>query len=307
MRLIIDPQNFADYDIYNAIISNLIGSSVDSPFEWLSYKTFQKAVDIFYEPSTAIYYVYLLNSIIFSVAMMCIVKHDDVNSGGILMALAIFAPLLYFVTLRATPAYLLILSSILLLEKEKKNSSAVCLSVAIFYHISAIIPALIIIILMIDHTWVEKKSKYIALMVYIISTIQLMLFTSNYNLIPDWISDELNSLVYLEKYSSYTEISQSFSINHYVYLSLMLLIFYTLRKWNQKFPAVVYSYVHLMMLIYSVLMISPVVAYRLSFFFLFPLVLLLPWDEIFGKFKNIIYYFIAPLIFMYSVNGVLIR
>jgi hypothetical protein len=230
LRLIFKPENFADYEVYHSIVAKLMGSSVDSLFEWLSYKTFQEVGDFFGDPSSATYYVYFLNSIIFSIVMFFVVKHEDVNYGGILIALAIFSPLLYFVTLRATPAYLLILCSILLLDKEKKKLSLILLLAAIFYHVSAIIPAFIIFALTINHAWVGGKSKYIALAVYFISTIQIISFILDYNLIPSWLSNELNSLEYLEKYSSYADISLNYSTNHYIYLSIVLVLFYILRK-----------------------------------------------------------------------------
>jgi len=306
--LIIDPQNFADYDVYHSIVSNLIGSSIESPYEWLSYKTFQTVGDIFVEPTAATYYVYLLNSIIFSIVMIYVVRHKNINNGGILMAFAIFSPLMYFVTLRATPAYLLILCSILFLDKENKKLSIASLLVAILYHISALIPAFVIFILIIiNHAWMEKKLKYISFLIYFISIIHIILFILNYNLIPAWMSEEINALEYLAKYSSYTEISQKFSINHYVHLFFVLVLLFILRKWQVHIPVVIYSYAHLMMLIYSVMMISPVTAYRLSLFFLFPLLLVLPWNKIFGRFKGVVYFFLMPIIFIFSFNGVLVN
>ena len=307
MRLIIDPQNFADYDVYHSIVSNLIGSSIDSPYEWLSYKTFQTVGDIFVEPTAATYYVYLLNSIIFSIVMIYVVRHKNINSGGILISFAIFSPLMYFVTLRATPAYLLILCSIIFLDKENKKLSIASLLVAILYHISALIPAFVIIILMIKPVWTDKKLKYITFLIYMVSIIQIITFIFSYNLIPTWMSEEINASEYLEKYSSYADISQNFSISHYVYLSFVLVLFFTLRRWRAHIPVVMYSYAHLMMLIYSAMMISPVTAYRLSLFFLFPLLLVFPWNKILGRIKGVVYYFVMPFIFIFSLIGVLVK
>lgn len=307
LRLIIDPQNFADYDVYHSIVSNLIGSSLDSPYEWLSYKAFQTIGDIFVEPTAATYCVYLLNSIIFSIIMICVARHENINIGGILIAFAIFSPLMYFVTLRATPAYLLILCSILFLDKGNKKLSIASLSVAILFHISALIPAFVILILMIKPVWTDKKLKYITFLIYIVSIIQIIKFIFNYNLIPTWISEEINALEYLEKYSSYVDISQNFSISHYVYLSFVLVLFFTLRRWRAHIPVIMYSYAHLMMLIYSVMMISPVTAYRLSLFFLFPLLLVYPWNQILVRIRGVVYYFLLPLIFIFSFNGVLVK
>jgi hypothetical protein len=284
----------------------MIGLSIESPFEWLSYKTFQVIGNFFIEPITATYYVYLFNSIIFSVLMIFVVRSANVKFGGTLISLFMFAPLLFFVTLRATPAYMLILCSVLLLEKNKKISFF-CLLVAIFYHISALIPTIIIFILTIKPSWTKKKLKYVALSIYVVSMIQIISFIFNLNLMPGWMVEKILLFKYIDKYAGYADTSVNFSLSHYIYLIFVISLFFLMRRYRTHYPSVVYSYIHLMTLVYSIMMISPITAYRISIFFTFPLLLLMPWQQFFGGFKGIIYLFISPFILIFSINGVIVK
>jgi len=35
--------------------------------------------------------------------------------------------------------------------------------------------------------------------------------------------------------------------------------------------------------------------------------LVLPWNKIFGRFKGVVYFFLMPIIFIFSFNGVLVN
>lgn len=306
-RIIYEPDKFADYDLYHNIVEDLVGSSDVGPYEWASYKTFQIIANTFVDSTDAIRWIYFLNFFIFSVAIVFATKFTQDSAGGLLLAVAMFAPLLAFVTLRATPAYLLVLCAVLLTGNNQKRISSVFALIAILYHISAVIPAIVVIFINFKKIKSENFLKCLSMMVYLIAGVNFLSFFTETNLLPSMIGDVISNFKYIDKYNAYADNSQGFSVIHYLYLALSVGLFFLMQSSRSCFKQELYVYFHIMMLIYCIMMLSPVAAFRISIFYLLPMIILMPWRLIFGRFSFVFYCGLPPLLFIYLFSGVLVK
>ena len=305
VRFLVHPVHFADYDSYYNIVSELPGITVESPYEWLSYSTFAFASNFFEDPASALFYLYINNAIIFSLLFFLAVVNFKIDTGGLLFAFSLFAPLLFFITLRATPAYMFILLSVLCAPQNKIRSLTYSV-IALFFHISAILPLLITLLVVFFPDFLRKILPVLSRTVHVISFVHIVVFFMGVSLMPSWLADVFIGYEFIEKYKSYADVSVTYSLNHYLHLIFSLVIFALVKRWRSHFSDFLLSYFHLSMLVYVLMMISPITAYRMSIFFLLPLILLMPWRHIFRNFKIAAYFLISPFLIVMSFNGILV-
>jgi EpsG family len=187
----------------------------------------------------------------------------------LLLYTALYGPLLAFVTLRATPAYIAILIAVIVLGRKKYLSILLGI-LAIGIHVSALVPFFIILLTIAycnfkDNLFFIFNNKIIKLLMLA----GLFAFI-NYALIN---IDYLLALLTLEKYFAYTDTGgANVSPSHYLYLLFISIIyFYSLT--TSKFDAYLDLYLKLSYLSYLLFFfVSPIIAFRLTIFW-FPLVI----------------------------------
>jgi hypothetical protein len=302
VRLIYSPQNFYDYESYS-LIANNIPSSIF--FEWIFYKKFQLITNLTDNSFEVTNYIYFLNFFIFFLLLYFISKSSDVKKIGILIFIVFFGPLFAFVILRAAPAYLLIFCSLLLIEKNR-ICSFVCALIAVFYHISAVIPFMVILSIILFPKNNNKIIKKIRFLIYIFGILNLTNYLFDGWLINIHVFKYLSYFDYLSKYEVYDQSELKNSVNHFLYFLLILYLFILIKKYSIYFNKTNYIFINIMILVYMIFLINPIVAFRLSIFFLIPFILVLPWEKIFGFYTIFIYLF-SPFILYFSFRSILIQ
>ncbi len=307
LRILYDPVNFADYNSYQIIIEQIAPVNDRGLFEFVSYKTFDIFSNAFDFGSISLYWLYIYNFMLVSCIYLYAVKVANISPEGVLITMALFAPLLFFVLLRAAPAYVLIMTGLLINSKNKKIISTLCILFAPFIHISAILPLLIYYLIKIRKFRELKFLGIAAKLVYVFGFLHIISFVLGYNLIPEIIGSVFQGFDNLSKYSAYTKVENNFSIFHYLFLIISLFVFYKFRSYRNFFDPYLYAYGHWIMLIYSIMMINPIVGFRVSIYFYLPVLAIFPWRKIFNSKKIYIVYAMAPLVFVQSFTGVLIK
>jgi hypothetical protein len=132
---------------YESIISNAPSIFENSLYEWLSYATFSMMRSLSVFGADPVYWTYIYHFLLTAVLFFWIFKTSNCTLVGIILVTVLYAPLFSFVLLRAAPAYLLIALSVFYCAHRMKKTSSALAFIAVLYHITAILPAAVIVLL----------------------------------------------------------------------------------------------------------------------------------------------------------------
>lgn len=238
--------------------------------------------------------LYILNVIIAAIGLFGLSVRYGKTVSGVVLVYVLYAPLLSYITLRATPAYLLV--SWFILIRKGVFYKSLLMVIAFLYHMTAIIPAVLVtgVGFLKLSAWLnleDKKSRFqflIGSILFLGICVELM-----WNLgIGDGIASFAVGLTAAtDKFQEYLEMASFYrSKAHFGYFVFVLMTtcFYlhmTSGSINDFWWLIVSALVT-----FIFLSISPVAAYRFSIFFLLPVFLTFP------KTKNTIEFFVNYLI-----------
>lgn len=285
------PEDISDYESYLGLIDNIY--------------YFYDPSQIYYEPaSTLLLYVSRLISddtvsavsiaryfttFVLIIAICVLSKYRSVSTTSLLLVLAVFGPLLAFVTIRATPAYMLI--ALAALDANEGRRRAIVWSVlALQFHVSAILAIPAILISLIQNRtnildFIEKSLNGVVFFLLIVGLI-LVFFGQSFSEI---LLQSVSQVDFLVKYVAYVgvldqnklnvpEVSSSSQLYHQIYLvissAFLLFILYSNNINCVKFR----SYAIISFGIFLFMQFSPVTAFRYSIFWIIPALLLIPWN-----------------------------
>lgn len=307
IRVFVPPSDFADYYSYEAIISSAPSIIDNSLYEWLSYSTFSMMGGLRIYGIDPVYWTYIYHFLLTVVLFFWLFKISNSTFAGVVLVIALYAPLFAFVILRAAPAYLLIALSVFYsAQRMKKTSSALAL-ISILYHISAVLPALVILFLNIAGFKILKFSNLIFKIAIFFAIFQIINFWLGINLMPSEIMELISGYEQINKYSVYAEAPAGSSIYHIIYFGLCSLMMALAKVKNKHFNEYLLLYLYILFGVCAILMVSPVTSFRMSVFYLLPLLLIFPWHSVLNGIVKYTVFAVSPFILYLSFNGIISR
>lgn len=305
VRVLIPPSNFADYFSYESIISNSPSFFDNSLYEWLSYSTFSMMGSLKILGVDPVYWTYIYHFLFTVVLFFWLFKASNGTISGFVLGIALCAPLFSFVILRAGPAYLMIGLSVFYFAKRMKKTSAILALIAILYHISAILPAVVILFLNIAGFQLMKFSNLIFKISMAFAIFQIVNFWLGLNLMPSGIIELISGYEQIQKYTVYAKVPADASVYHVVYFALCSLTMALTKVKNKHINEYLLLYFYIIFGVCGILMISPVASFRMSIYYLLPLVLIFPWHSILNGIIRYAIIVVSPLIIYLSFNGII--
>jgi hypothetical protein len=287
-RLVFEPYRIADYDTYVLVIDNVyhgtsrLGYSVEPVFialfvavRMLAGNTYL-AADILQYGLTAF----------FLLSFYLLIRAYRAEWPAIFVALGLYAPMLAYVTIRATPAYAL-MALAALMAFQGRFFALPALVLASLIHPTSAIGAIPVLVLLVQRrygwlSWVNTYAPRIIAAMMILAAVSVAL----QGVIMDTMLDALASIGQLDKYLVYIEstevTSQSSTVSEvsvYDRLYSVLVTLITFAAFLQKDPRLVVmrGFVLSSFIIFFVLSFSPVAAFRQSIFWIMPVILAFPW------------------------------
>lgn len=306
--LLTKTERFGDYDTYTMYIDSLVHFP---SFDWLKL-----------EPLSNIYlwfcYWLTLNVIganniahtilLAAFPLLLFISFSPTRTPwpAILAIFGLFGPLLVFVTLRATPAYLLATWAVY--EASARRPKAfVLIALALGFHFSSImaIPPLIILYFR-DKlpAWAHFERPGIMLL------LGFVIVAAAANFLAETALTYISAIPFLSKYVAYSATANEnieTSVNHYIFLGIstgMLLAFLFLARGEASRLKI---YVISSFLIYIALFIaaSPVAAFRQTPFWILPLIGTFPWQRYVTSGPVAFLFVLAcEAMFVLQINGV---
>lgn len=275
IRTTLAPQSFADFASYVELVGQLKSSDTLEVFalEPLSKLWLYSTASLVAEHG-AVTIVSYLNTLIFAVLFCRLVIRKERNVTALILLVGLYVPLMAFVALRAMPAYLIVALAVeKIWEKNTKAGVGLCLLASMF-HFSAL---LILVPLLLSGLRKHKNASddispqrraFLALLVFLASAIITFGVPKFFGNFSDGL---ISSESMLSRYSAYLMAENAGSSSHLVYfyfVSAIVGIFMFQAKNSQERIFAASS-----MLLFSVLSISPVAAYRYSLYFVIPILL----------------------------------
>lgn len=312
-------ENISDYDSYLGLIDQIY--------------YFYDPSQIYYEPaSTLILYISRLISgdtikavnfaryfttFFFLISIYFLAKHRNVSTTSLAFIVAIFGPLLAYVTIRATPAYMLV--AVAALDANAGRRRAVIWSLlALQFHVSVglAIPAILISLLQ-NRTnflsFIEKSLNGVTIFFVIVGFI----FVFFSQLFSELILQFVSQIGFFGKYIAYVGVldqsnaqistsENSSQIYHQIYLAIST-IFLLFILQSKNINCIRFrSYAIVSFTVFIFMQFSPVTAFRYSLFWIIPALLLIPWNIYFRMYLVRAVLIIAALgAFVFQLRGIL--
>ena len=286
VRLWTTPGQFADNEVYVDIAGDLRTAQFADlfPLEPLSRGWLALLSASITNPVAAIDLASWINSGIFVLLLGFLALNRSVNWRGLVLVWGLYGALLAFVTLRATPAYLLVVWAVLTMQQAPRRAIALTV-LASGFHISAVmvLPPMLLQLMLnrLPPAAYERWSMriggaliaagcatYVAL--NLSGEVAANLMTSVFGIHEDFAK----FFVYAEAIGSEQSL---FHRAYFAGLVLLLLVALGLggRDSRRSLP-----YACLSLVIMAMTSPSPVVAFRQSLFWAAPLLLTMPWKTI---------------------------
>jgi hypothetical protein len=266
----------------------------------------------------AIFWNNIALSAIFFFGLVYISEKYATTWQGILVVACLFGSLLAFVTIRATPAYLLVALAALDTNSGKQVRPLALLLIASLFHSSALLAAPGILAAVLCHrsqtlsAWAESPQKIFVVFVIISVPVFFLqaMFIDFLSIIIELFSSNLGRFVaYVpDGQSNYSYNENIISINDFVYAafcftSVVIFMIFSDRKFKQMRVFVLISFI-----VFCILFFQPTVAYRQSLYWFIPMVLFFPWKTFaFGGLGNIVLVFGCSVIGYLNMQGVLLK
>lgn len=277
IRLIVAPESVADFTSYVDLASGLKQSSGIQPFiiEPLSkYPIY--AMSLLMREHEAVTILSYCNTLLFIVGFFALVARKKRSVLGLVVLAAMYVPLMAFVALRAMPAYLLVALVIDRLwdDESPRSSFGLCLLAALF-HFSAI---LVMLPLAVATYYGRSGRGSGTVRVYRDCILLAAIGIGVAFVFPTLFGTLLATIIppgsIFGKYAAYLAMTNPASLAHLGYFCGVLaltLFFYSSATSSRRRVFVVTSF-----LLFSLLSLSPVAAYRYSLYFTIPILLNLP-------------------------------
>lgn len=280
VRFSFSPDQFADFESYVQLSDQLYSTEIS---QWIWLEPASNFILFFFRDITgnslnAANLAHWYLSVVFLIGFAILCKQHVVNWQGVVLALGIYGSLLAFVTVRGTPAYILVVFATIQARGGQLRSVLTCI-VAMTFHVSAIlaIPAIVGCLaqqrIRICTRFFEQSFVcYLMILLIFLSSIFLQVHLMNS---ITWAIGLTGGDI--EKYLTYVnDIEPTKSNSHLVYfVALSAFVLVSLKNKNKDVIAL-RAYVIISYFIFSLLGFAPVTAFRQSIFWTIPMLLLIP-------------------------------
>lgn len=317
MNLIYSPADFADYYQYLLITDGLYYFSTGN---WLNFEAGSNLLFLSLRVLTgntevAINLAHYLLGIVYVYFYLLLAREERVRWRGILVSFAFYGSLLAFITIRATPAYMLVTLGALDVIRGRKRGIILALAASLF-HISAILAFGPILLgyaqsRLRSLRWVEQSTRSVAM----VAALLMVMFGVLRTLFASVLTSVISVIPFLNKYDVYTASLDpnnagqggGTSSNHLIYaiiMSLFMLAFVAMpdERCRKMRLYVISSYV-----LFLILEFSPVTAFRQSQFWAIPAMLVFPWHRFApAGFRAMTFAGLCAVMFVLLVRGVVV-
>lgn len=290
MSIVVPLSNFADYPGYLQLSDDL--ATGYRPFRWwfepISTGMIILSGVMIPDRQLSIDLLYRITEVLFFPAFIFVTVRYRPSTIGMLFAFAMSAPLLMFVTLRATPAYLLVWLATVQAREGKLRCVVTCLCGALF-HFSATLALVPLLLCVVEQRLADdRRAKAVRWWITLIlagGAAALFIVRQHLNLfILDFVMQRLDT------YASYVNGLDPMAVasgglgeshlSHTIYLAgvAALVVMFCLQK--QDNCARLRNLVVSSFIIFLLLEFSPVTAFRYSTFWIVPVLLAMPWNRI---------------------------
>jgi hypothetical protein len=278
IRIIVAPSYFADYASYVDLLEELkfnsdAASFILEPLSKLPLFIFGEFLSIEHAVSLFSY----INTLVFLIFFTVIVLRKNRSIIGLFLLFAIYVPLIAFISLRATPAYLCVALSFEFLWERRFRSSLMMCVVASLFHLSAVlvlVPLCICIVVGRFHTEKSNQLTCLNLRAVLVFFVSLGLYFSGPILFGAVLQNIIPADSILSRYSAYMLAVEREKLTHLVYFFCVLMVVYFFLRDTASQHG--HLFVEIAVILFAVLAISPVVAYRYSLYFMIPVLLNFP-------------------------------
>lgn len=309
--LFTETARFADYDTYTYYIDGLVHFP---SWDWLKLEPLSN----FY--LLACYWLTLdviatnnlahdLLLVSFPILLWASFRPTTTPWPALLAVFALFGPLLTFVTLRATPAYLLATWAVFDASVQRRRAFPLIV-LAIGFHFSAVMvvpPLLILFFREKLPNWLRFERPGMLLLIGTLTVAAVFLVASA---VAGAAVDFINNIPFLAKYVVYSSTANEnldTSLNHYIFLGIatfMLLIFLFSAR-GEMVRLNVYLLSSYLVYLALFLAASPVAAFRQTPFWILPLIGTLPWARLLKPgFASFVFVLACEATFLAQINGV---
>jgi hypothetical protein len=292
VRLIYLPEDFADFNSYIIYTDALFHyrQNFSYTYEPSSSIIFLLSRSIFGDTYLSVSIIHELSTLIFCFGFYSICRNRIFEWQGVLLVFCIYGSLLAFVTIRATPAYLLIITFVLNLEKNHLYRIWLILF-AFSFHISVMLTfiPLLVLVLQKNNTYVKllfSSNRFLFTSMLIIFTVIILI----YGLIGEFLYSTVANIPIISKYLTYlvyfdqtlqdsvseTATDRTF---HYIYGAAITLFLVAFLRQNSEKCVSLRGYIVTSYVIFVFLYFSPVVAFRQSIYWCIPMLIAFPWNK----------------------------
>jgi hypothetical protein len=306
LRIIYHPSIFPDYTSYQDALYNIKVNGELPAFEFGSYFIFSLILSFFDKVEDALYWLYFYLFLVFIGMIYIISRSKLIDRHGLIYSVAIFGPLLAFVTLRATPAYLFIIISALIFF-DKPYLRILLSGVATLFHVTAFIPFFVVLLTIFPQGKNQRVYKFLEILAILcfISNIYFFIAGNSFNAIQVAVF-YLQGFEDLKKYSVYADQGLDGKIAHLVFFIANFILYIFYLRYKNLYPSNLRIYVPIMAIIYCLFMVSPVTAFRISIYFIPIIIMITPWNFILkNKSLIVISYAFSLSFFIFSFRGYL--
>lgn len=280
VRLLFPPELFADFDNYVGIATQLryhdgIQSFILEPASKLPIYLMGMLMPSF-EAITVLSYI---NTFVFTVCFFVLVGRKKRDTLGLVLLAGLYVPVMAFVVLRAMPAYLIAAYAVeRFWDKGELRPSLWLCMIAAAFHFSAV---LVVPPLVVAQYYARRKPRPDGLRAahplrdaFLLGIASLGLAFVFPSLFGTLLSNIIPADSIFGKYAEYLAAGNAVGLAHRIYycgvLGLSLMFYYRAGSARQRL------FVAASLLLFSLLSLSPVVAYRYSLYFTIAILLNLP-------------------------------
>lgn len=317
VNLIYVPSRFADYGQYLVLTDGLYYFNARS---WLDFEVgsnllFLNLRILSGNTIRAVNLAHYLLGIAYVWFLLRLARREEVTWRGVMVTFGLYGALLAFVTIRATPAYMLV--SIAALDAARGRVRAVWLTLAAtLFHVSAVLAVPPILFGLAQNRltllgWIERSTYAVAAVAGAFG----LFFVVARSLFTDAIAGIISIVPFLNKYTVYTDSLDpladagggggGLSTAHLAYAVVMSAFAFAFVLMPDQRCRRLRGYVLSSYVLFLILEFAPVTAYRQSQFWLLPAMLVFPWDRFApAGFRAVLFAGACVLLFRFTLGGV---
>lgn len=232
------------------------------------------------EVSIGLHKLYVLNATIAAIGLFGLSVKYAQTFSGVFLVYVLYGPLMSYVTLRATPAYLLVAWFVLMEQGALRKF--ILMLIASFYHVTAVVPAVLVagVNFLKLSNWLYQENKNSNSSILIISIFFLgicieLIWMLGFG--DNIVRLLLELTIDVGKFQEYLDLASIYRTPaHFGYFVFVLLATCSYLYFTSGFLGNLWWVIVMALVTFIFLSISPVAAYRFSIFFLLPVFLTFP-------------------------------